>query len=75
MLSERLAGTLVVLCFVLLLLPSCGGGSNSPPPQNPAPVIQSISPATIAAGTPGLTLTISGSNFLSNSTVSWNGAQ
>jgi hypothetical protein len=76
MLPERLAGALVVLCFALLLLPSCGGGSNSiqPPPQNPAPVMQSISPATMAAGTPGFTLTISGSNFLSNSTLTWNGS-
>jgi len=59
------------------LLCSCGGGSTTPPPpptQNPAPAIQSISPTSAAAGTGGFTLTITGSGFLSSSTVSWNGA-
>jgi hypothetical protein len=73
--SERRAGAIVVLCFGLILLPSCGGGSNPPPPQNPVPAIQSLSPPTIAAGTSGFTLTINGSNFLSTSRLTWNGVQ
>lgn len=36
------------------------------------PVISSISPATMAAGATGLTITLSGSNFGSGSTVLWN---
>jgi uncharacterized repeat protein (TIGR01451 family) len=42
--------------------------------NNPAPVLISLSPTSAAAGTPGMTLTVNGSNFVSNSTVNWNGA-
>ena len=71
----------LLLCFFLMLLASCGGGSTpvepqpKPQPQNPAPAIQALSPATVAAGTSGFTLTISGSNFLSTATLTWNGTQ
>lgn len=65
---------LVCGLFVSLLC-SCGGGSSTPPPPsgNPAPSIQSISPNSAAAGSNGFTLTVTGSNFLSSSTVTWNG--
>ncbi|HUN61512.1 MAG TPA: IPT/TIG domain-containing protein [Candidatus Sulfotelmatobacter sp.] len=60
--------------FLVFLLCSCGTGSSTPPPpNNPAPSIQSISPNSAAAGSNGFTLTITGSNFLSSSTVTWNG--
>ncbi len=39
-----------------------------------APVLSSISPNTAAAGGAAFTLTASGSNFSSNSTINWNGA-
>lgn len=38
----------------------------------PVPVISSISPATEFSGSPTVTLTVTGSNFSSNSTVVWN---
>ena len=39
-----------------------------------APVLTSISPTMASAGGPGLPLTVNGSNFVSGSTVRWNGA-
>jgi hypothetical protein len=40
---------------------------------NPAPTISSISPATAVAGSGNFTLTITGTNFVTNSVVRWNG--
>ncbi len=39
----------------------------------PAPVVTSVSPASVAAGGSAFTLTVNGSNFVSGSVVSWNG--
>ena len=39
----------------------------------PAPVVTSVSPASVAAGGSGFTLTVNGSDFVSGSVVSWNG--
>lgn len=54
-----------------------GGGSSGPPPPvlNPVPFITSISPssATAACAT-AFTLTVNGNNFISASTVQWNGS-
>ncbi|WP_406704454.1 beta strand repeat-containing protein [Tunturibacter empetritectus] len=41
---------------------------------NPVPVLSSISPVSITAGAPNFYLTLSGSNFVSSSTVLINGA-
>jgi hypothetical protein len=41
---------------------------------NPAPLVTSLSPTSIAAGSAALTLTVNGSKFLANSVVRWNGA-
>jgi uncharacterized repeat protein (TIGR03803 family) len=41
---------------------------------NPAPSITSISPSSAYAGGPAFTLTVTGSSFISGSTVTWNGA-
>ena|GEM_PF-6135213 len=40
----------------------------------PAPTITSLSPASATAGGPAFTLTVNGTNFVSSSTVLWNGA-
>jgi len=40
----------------------------------PAPTLTSISPASVAAGGPAFTLTVSGSGFVSGAVVQWNGA-
>jgi Putative Ig domain len=39
----------------------------------PKPTIASISPACIAAASPGFTLTVNGTGFVSGSVVNWNG--
>ena len=57
--------------------PSPGGGSSAAESfsiDNPAPVISSLSPASILQGGPPLTLTVNGSNFVSGSTLQWNGS-
>ena len=38
------------------------------------PAITSLSPASVLVGGPDFTLTVNGSNFLSSTTVAWNGA-
>ncbi len=60
--------------------PNPGGGpSNSltftiTAANNPLPTITSISPNSLSAGSAGFTLTVTGSNFISNSVVQWNGS-
>src|SRR5437660_12494456 len=65
----------------LTLLASCGGsgagggGSNPPPPPpNPTPNIVSLSPGSASAGGVAFNLTVTGANFVSSSTVQWNGS-
>jgi hypothetical protein len=48
-------------------------GSSSPSSGNPVPSVTSLAPASAIAGGPGLALTLTGSNFISSSTVLWNG--
>lgn len=40
-------------------------------PSNPVPAVSSLSPAFITAGASNFTLTVSGSGFVSSSTVNW----
>jgi len=51
-----------------------GGGGATAPPQdnNPVPAISALSPTSATAGAAKQTLTINGTNFLSNSTVTYN---
>jgi hypothetical protein len=42
---------------------------------NPAPEVTALNPSTVAAGINGFTLTVTGTNFLSFSTIEWNGSQ
>jgi hypothetical protein len=51
---------------------SSGGGSTGPP--NPAPAIDAISPNSSQQGGPSFTLSVVGSNFISDSSVQWNGS-
>jgi hypothetical protein len=67
------AGTANVTVFN----PAPGGGESDAVTftiNNPAPTISSISPATAVAGSGGFTLTITGTNFVTNSVVRWNGS-
>jgi hypothetical protein len=56
-------------------LPSCGGGSGGgmTSANNPVPSITSLSPSQVAAGSAAQTLTITGSGFISSSSVTVNG--
>jgi hypothetical protein len=67
------AGTANVTVFN----PAPGGGESGAVTftiNNPAPTISSISPATTVAGSGGFTLVITGTNFVTNSVVRWNGS-
>jgi hypothetical protein len=58
-----------------IYLAGCGGGSYSPPPAlNPVPSISAISPSSAIACATAFTLTVNGNNFISASTVQWNGS-
>jgi hypothetical protein len=41
---------------------------------NPVPATTGLSPATVTAGSPGFTLTVTGTNLVPSSVVRWNGA-
>ncbi|HEY6370561.1 MAG TPA: Ig-like domain repeat protein [Candidatus Sulfotelmatobacter sp.] len=74
--SRRRRGmaTILVLLAGLITLPSCGGGGGGGGgTSNPIPSISSLSPTQVAAGSQIQSLYINGSNFLSSSTVTYNG--
>jgi len=59
--------------------PTPGGGTSAASPivvtsANPVPTVSSLAPASATAGGASFTLTVDGSNFVSASTVNWNGA-
>ncbi len=49
-------------------------GSYSGSLANPVPATTSLNPGSIAAGSPGLVLTVNGTNFVGGSVVRWNGS-
>lgn len=54
---------------------SSGGGSGGgQPPANPVPAITSLSPNSASQGANAPTVTITGYNFISSSSVQWNGS-
>jgi hypothetical protein len=69
----------VLLAFIALAACSSGdsGGTTgtTPPPvnNNPVPSLSAATPNPILVGSPGVTATVSGSNFISSSVVQWNG--
>ena len=60
---------------VVVTNPTPGGGNStlSFPVNNPAPTLSGFSPASSTVGAGALSLTLNGSNFLSTSTVTYNG--
>ena len=82
--SRRRAGRItlaLMLLGLLVVLLSCGGGSSGSGGggggggggENPLPAITSLSPTTAAAGSQVQSLYVNGTNFLSTSTVTYNG--
>ena len=70
----------VCLLFLLLLflpfvvLSGCSGGSSNSGggSTSPAPVVASISPSSVPAGSQAFTLSVKGNNFQPQSVVKWN---
>ncbi|MBP6823867.1 MAG: hypothetical protein KA368_20130, partial [Acidobacteria bacterium] len=59
--------------------PAPGGGTSNPlnftiNPPNPVPVLTSLIPSVVAAGSPNFTLTINGANFVPGAVVNINGS-
>jgi hypothetical protein len=71
---KRIFFLLPVLSFAV----GCGGGGGSqggsPPPHNPMPTLSGVTPNSAIAGSAALTLTASGTGFVSDSVVVWNSA-
>jgi len=55
-------------------LPTAGFVPLTEVVNNPAPILDSISPTSVPEGHSGFTLTLNGSNFVSGASVSWNGS-
>jgi Bacterial Ig-like domain (group 3)/FG-GAP-like repeat len=64
---------------VTVMNPTPGGGTSNSvnftisSTANPQPNLTSISPTTISAGSPGFTITLTGTGFISSSVAQWNG--
>jgi hypothetical protein len=74
--SRRRGGRMTVafmLVGLLVVLPSCGGGGGGGGGGNPVPAITSLNPTKVAAGSQIQSLYINGTNFMSTSTVTYNG--
>jgi hypothetical protein len=75
---------LALTCIAFLQFSvGCGGGSGTsgggpppppPPPTNPTPAITSLSPNSANEGGSAFTITVTGYNFISSSSVQWNGS-
>jgi hypothetical protein len=68
---------LIPLVLSILFASGCSGGSSNPAPPvsaNPMPSAASLTPSLIVAGGPAFNLTVTGTNFISSSTVQWNGS-
>jgi hypothetical protein len=69
------AGTPSITVFT----PAPGGGTSGALPftvtaVNPVPVLSTLAPSSALQGGPAFTLTVTGSGFVSGSTVRWNGS-
>ena len=66
-LSALLLLTTILSCAKTSTVDNTGGTSN------PVTVITAIAPASVTAGDPAFTLTVTGTDFISSSTIKWNG--
>jgi hypothetical protein len=69
---------LLIFASALSSFSGCGGSSNqsTPPPttSNPVPALTALSPTSSTAGAGDVTVTATGTNFISQSVVQWNGS-
>ena len=65
---------------VTVVTPTPGGGTSNgltffiDAPDNPAPAISSLNPSSAAPGGAGFSLAVTGTGFISSSSVNWNGS-
>lgn len=74
---RKRALTFVLMMFAIaLMLPSCGGSSSGGGGgnNNPVPSITSLSPSQVAAGSQVTNITVTGTNFMSTSTLTLGGS-
>lgn len=75
---SQLGRSVVFLSIFAVVITGCGGGggaSQTPPPNdNLTPTITSLVPSSAVEGASAETLTIDGTNFMSSSTVDFNGS-
>src|SRR5580693_8088899 len=65
---------ILILTTVAGAFAGCGSSSGSNSTENPIPTITSLSPSSLPVESPAQTLTITGANYLTSSTVTFNGA-
>lgn len=65
-------GALALFAVTMVMLAVCGCGGNAT--NNPTPQITGLIPSEITAGSQAFTLFVSGSQFISTTTVQWNGS-
>ncbi|MCK9517623.1 MAG: IPT/TIG domain-containing protein [Dehalococcoidia bacterium] len=66
-------GIAVASTFTVTAAPG-GGGEGGGGADNPLPLLTAISPTSAPAGSPDVTLTVTGTNFVDGSVVQWAGA-
>jgi len=72
MLAKKLLAVLGIASLVFLV--GCGGTTGQSINQPPIPAITTISPNSAESGGAAFTQTVNGSNFVTGSSVRWNGS-
>src|SRR5713226_5478309 len=72
MLAKKLLAVLGIASLMFLV--GCGGTTGQSINQPPIPAITTISPNSAESGGAAFTLTVNGSNFVTGSSVRWNGS-
>jgi len=74
-LSRPVARFLIVIFALLFtVIAACGDDNNKSKSKNPVPVLAALSPTSATVGDAAFTLTVTGSGFVTGSTVNWSGA-
>ena len=70
--NRRPCALITILALAAMALSGWARGGSSVKP-NPMPSVTSLTPSFVTAGAAAFTLTVTGTNFISTSTVQWNG--